>query len=218
MNLDPTKKEKLSYFDIVIIALSIYILFALLIETIFVLTPELSRLLVIIDNFICLIFIVDFITRLFKADSKLKFMKWGWIDLLSSIPNISFLRYGRVVRLIRLFRLLRAFRSTKSLIHYVFRNKQKGAFSTVALIALLMVIFCSIAILQVENSPNSNIHTAEDAIWWAFVTVTTVGYGDKYPVTTEGRIIAGMLMVTGVGLFGTFTGFIASWFLGEKKV
>jgi voltage-gated potassium channel len=80
-----------------------------------------------------------------------------------------------------------------------------------------MIIFGSIAILQVEHDPNSNIKTAEDAIWWAFVTITTVGYGDKYPVTTEGRIIAGFLMITGVGLFGTFTGFIASWFLEPGK-
>jgi voltage-gated potassium channel len=62
-----------------------------------------------------------------------------------------------------------------------------------------------------------SIKTAEDAIWWALVTVTTVGYGDKLPVTTEGRIIAAFLMVTGVSLFGTFTGFIAAWFIGDKK-
>ena len=80
-----------------------------------------------------------------------------------------------------------------------------------------MVIFSAIAILQVETDPNSNIKTAEDAIWWAYVTITTVGYGDKFPVTTEGRIIAAALMTVGVGLFGTFTGFIASFFLGDKK-
>ena len=55
---------------------------------------------------------------------------------------------------------------------------------------MLLVIFSSIAILNVETAPESNIKTAEDAIWWAFVTITTVGYGDKFPVTTEGRIIA----------------------------
>jgi voltage-gated potassium channel len=80
------------------------------------------------------------------------------------------------------------------------------------------MMFCSsVAILQVEKVPESNIKTAEDAIWWAFVTTTTVGYGDKYPVTTEGRFIAVFLMATGVGLFGTFTGFLASWFVEEDK-
>jgi voltage-gated potassium channel len=79
-----------------------------------------------------------------------------------------------------------------------------------------MLIFGSISILQVEIVPESNIKTASDAIWWAFVTITTVGYGDKFPVTNEGRIIAAFLMITGVALFGTFTGFIAAWFMGDK--
>jgi voltage-gated potassium channel len=190
---------------------------ALLVETFFKLSPELSELLTIIDDFICLIFIFDFIIRYVRAENKLAFMKWGWIDLLSSIPTISILRYGRVVRLIRLFRVLRAFRSTKYLIHFVFQNKIKGTFSTVALIALLMIIFSSIAILQFENADTSNIKTAEDAIWWSFVTITTVGYGDKFPVTTEGRLIGALLMTTGVGLFATFSGFIASWFINQKS-
>jgi voltage-gated potassium channel len=100
---------------------------------------------------------------------------------------------------------------------YVFKNKAKGAFTSVAILALLLVIFCSIAILQVEKAPDSNIKSAEDAIWWAYVTITTVGYGDKYPVTTEGRIIAAVLMTAGVGLFGTFTAYVASWFVEPTK-
>ena len=80
-----------------------------------------------------------------------------------------------------------------------------------------MIIFSSIAILQVETAPTSNIKTAEDAIWWAYTTITTVGYGDRFPVTTEGRFIATLLMTVGVGLFGTFTAYLASWFIGENK-
>lgn len=80
-----------------------------------------------------------------------------------------------------------------------------------------MVVFSSIAILQFETLPNSNIKTAGDAIWWSYVTITTVGYGDKYPVTPEGRIIAAMLMTVGVGLFGTFTAYISSWFVKAEN-
>jgi voltage-gated potassium channel len=80
-----------------------------------------------------------------------------------------------------------------------------------------MMFFSATAILNLENIPESNIKTAEDALWWAFVTTTTVGYGDKYPVTTEGRIMACILMVVGVGLFGTFTGFVANWFMQGSK-
>jgi voltage-gated potassium channel len=80
-----------------------------------------------------------------------------------------------------------------------------------------MVLFSSIAILQFETTAESNIKTAEDAIWWSYTTLTTVGYGDKYPVTTEGRLIAMILMTTGVGLCGTFAGYIASILSSNKS-
>jgi voltage-gated potassium channel len=144
-------------------------------------------------------------------------MKWGWIDLISSIPTFQYFRYGRLIRLFRILRILRAFRSVKFIVQHVFRNRKQGTFASVAIVAFMMLIFGSISVLQVEKDPNCNIKTAEDAIWWSFVTITTVGYGDKYPITTEGRIIAAFLMVAGVGLFGTFTGFVASWFMGDKK-
>jgi voltage-gated potassium channel len=78
---------------------------------------------------------------------------------------------------------------------------------------MLLVVIRSLSMLQFENADNSNIRTAEDALWWAMATVTTVGYGDRYPVTTEGRAVAVVLMCAGVGLFGTFSGFLAAWFL-----
>jgi len=81
----------------------------------------------------------------------------------------------------------------------------------------MLIVFCSIAMLHFETVPGSNIKTAEDAIWWAFATVTTVGYGDRYPVTSEGRLVAVLLMIAGVGLFGTFSGFLAAWFLAPEE-
>ena len=210
-------ENKLGYLNLVVVVLSIYVLFALLIDTFFKLQPEVHRLLTIIDDVICIFFLFEFCVRFVQAESKIKFMKWGWIDLISSIPSLEYLRPGRTLRLFRLLRVLRAFRSLKHLVNHIFRNKAQGAFMSVSLFAILMIIFSSIAMLQVEDDPNSNIKTAEDAIWFSYVTITTVGYGDRYPVTTEGRIIAILLMTTGVGLFGVFTGFVASWFVEEKK-
>lgn len=74
----------------------------------------------------------------------------------------------------------------------------------------------SVSILQVETAPNSNIKTAEDALWWSYTTITTVGYGDRFPVTTEGRLIAVVLMTTGVALCGTFAGYIASLLMSKN--
>ena len=211
------KDDKLGYFNIIIMVLTIYVLGALLLETIFVLPPETSKLLRFIDNVICLLFFVDFTVRFYKAENKLKFMRWGWIDLISSIPMINYFRAGRLLRLIRLFRIVRAFRSSRMLLHHIFKNKAKGTFTTVSIFAVMLIIFSSIAILQVENTKEGNIKTAEDALWWAYVTITTVGYGDKFPVTTEGRIIAVVLMTAGVGLFGTFTAYASSLFVEERE-
>jgi voltage-gated potassium channel len=217
-NTTESKSEKkIGLLNMLVLVLSVYVLGALLIDTFFKLPPETSKLLNYIDNVVCGFFFIEFCIRFRQADNKLQFMKWGWLDLISSIPMLDFFRAGRAIRLFRLLRVIKAFRSTKNLVNHIFANKVQGAFASISTIAILLVIFSALAILQVETDPNSNIKTAEDAIWWSYVTVTTVGYGDKFPVTTEGRIIASVLMTAGVGLFGTFTAFVSSWFLAEKK-
>ncbi len=211
------EKNTLTSINVLAIILSIYVLSIFIIETIFTLPSEILKVLDFVDNIICVFFLFDFFIRFYKAESKLQFIKWGWIDLISSIPSFDAFRFGRLIRLIRLFRVLRAFRSTKHVINHIYKKKSNGAFTTVAIIAILTLIFSSISILQFENAPKSNIKTAEDAIWWAFSTISTVGYGDKFPVTTEGRIIGVVLMIVGGGLFGTMTGFFASWFVEDKN-
>jgi voltage-gated potassium channel len=217
VNQEEEKKDNLGFLNLLILLLSFYVLIALLVDTIFKLPPETSKLLNYIDNIICVIFLFDFFVRFRKAESKLAFMKWGWIDLIASIPTFDFMRAGRILRVIRIIRLIRAFRSTRHIIQHVFINKIQGTLTSVSIIAVLMLLFSSVAILQFETDPNSNIKTAEDAIWWSYVTITTVGYGDKFPVTTEGRIIAVILMTVGVGLFGTFTAFVSSWFVKSDE-
>jgi voltage-gated potassium channel len=199
--------------EIITLILSIYVLVALLIQSLGLLPPHAAVLLNWIDFPVCIVFLTDFFVRFTRAPSKLGFLKWGWIDFVSSIPAVGVFRIGRVVRIIRVMRGLRAFRSTKNLLVYLLRKRKTTSLAAVATISLLVIIFAAIAVLQFETSPNSNIKTAGDAFWWAFVTVTTVGYGDKFPLSTEGRIVACILMAVGVGLFGTFTGFISSLFV-----
>ncbi|WP_375322763.1 potassium channel family protein [Aliivibrio logei] len=209
---------KIGPFQFFTLILSIYVLLALFVESAFTLSPDVIEILRMTDNFICFFFLADFFIRLKKADDKKAFMKWGWIDFLSSIPMLDIFRYGRIVRVVRVLRLLRAVRSTKVMLSYVFRNRTQGTFSLVSAVSIILVIFGSIAVLQLEQGvEGANIQNATDALWWAFVTITTVGYGDFYPITFEGRIIAAILMTAGVGLFGTFTGFVASWFLEESE-
>lgn len=212
-----SNENKIGLLNLLVVILSLYVLFAIVFDTFFDLSEETTILLNYIDNIICVFFMIEFTYRFFRAENKLKFMRWGWIDLLASIPMIGILRAGRILRLIRLLRVIRAFKSTQNFVNHVFSNKIEGTFTSISVLSVLLVIFSAIAILQVENDPNSNIKTAEDAIWWSYVTITTVGYGDKFPVTTEGRVIAAFLMTAGVGLFGTFTAFVASWFVKEDN-
>ena len=215
--IETYQKKKIGILNFIAIILSMYVLVALIIQTVFTVPDEISNILDYIDNLICAFFFIEFCINFYKAESKLDFMKWGWIDLVSSIPTVDALRAGRVLRIIKLVRLIKALRSTRNLMSHIFSSKSECAFTSVVIISFSVIVFSAIGILQVETDPNSNIKTAEDAIWWAYVTITTVGYGDKYPVTTEGRIIASILMTVGVGLFGTFTAYVASWFATEIK-
>ena len=212
---------KIKLFDLVILVLSVYVLTALALSLFMDFPKEVEILLDYIDNAICVVFLFDFIRNFRSAPNKWEYMKWGWIDLISSIPSLPFLRCGRTVRLIRLLRLLRAFKSLLNICRFIFKSRIKGTMLCLNLILVLLAIFSAITILFVENEPESNIKTAGDAIWWVFPSITTVGYGDLYPVTPEGRFIGILLMLSGVGLFGAFSGWIASFFMmdaaNEKK-
>jgi voltage-gated potassium channel len=198
--------------------LSVYAVGSLTALTFFNLTPETRAILNYADNAVCVLFLTDFLITLARSKNRLQYLKtWGWLDLVSSIPTIEPLRWGRAARILRIFRLLRAIKATKVLSEFLLFRRAQSTFLTVLLISLLLVVFGATGIMQFEDSPEANIKSPEDAVWWAVVTVTTVGYGDKFPLSTEGRVIAAILMVAGVGLFGTFSGFVASWFLEAPK-
>ena len=205
--------ERLGLLQILALILSVYVLVALFIQATIKLSPDTIKVLDWIDFLVCVVFLADFFVRFHRAPSKAKFLKWGWIDFVSSIPMLNIFRVGRVVRIVRVFRILRAFRSTKYLVIYFLRYRKATSLTAVAAISFCIMVFAAIAVMNFEDLPESNIKDAGDAFWWAFVTMTTVGYGDKYPLTAEGRIVACILMVAGAGMFATLTGFIASMFV-----
>ena len=202
-------EPRLGFLDITVLILSVYVLIALLTQLIFRLPPAVNTLLDRIDVFVCFVFLIDFSIAFRRAPSKREFMKWGWIDLLSSIPVWDALRWGRLIKLARIIRLLRAFRSARNLFRFLFRNPTRAATGTAALSAAVLLILSSIAILMFEDAPSSTITTPMDAIWWAVSTITTVGYGDKVPVTMEGKAVAIVLMLGGVGIFSLISGLLA---------
>lgn len=172
-----------------------------------------------IDYLTCIFFLTDFFSSLFRAKDKIAFLRWGWIDFVSSIPGVTILRWGRIFYIIRMIRILRGMSSVDSVVTNIFVNRRNGTLSTAAL-TLFMLLFCGavLALHFEEQNPLSKIDTGEDALWWAFVTITTVGYGDMVPVSNGGRIVGVVLMTAGVGLFATFSGYLASWLVqGEPK-
>jgi len=217
--MEPEKHCKCKAYQLFMLGLCVYVLVALAADTLLPLDESTLEILNHVDSGVCVIFLADFFFSLIRAEKKLVYLKWGWVDLISSIPTIELLRVGRLARIARILRLLRGVRATKMLVADILQNRAEGAFAAAALASIILIVFASIAILQCEAVPGANIVTAEDALWWSFVTMTTVGYGDRFPVTTEGHVVAAVLMTAGVGLFGTFTAFVASWFLlpGERS-
>jgi voltage-gated potassium channel len=87
----------------------------------------------------------------------------------------------------------------------------------VAILSIMIVAGSSSILIAESGDPNANIKTSEEALWWSFVTLATVGYGDYYPVTTGGRIIAVVMSLGGIGLFGAFTGTLMNYFIKDEK-
>ena len=215
---DTRSRTDSSTYQLFMLILCLLALVALAAETMLPLAPGTRQILTWADTAVCVIFFMDFWVQLAHAPNRWRyFVSWGWIDLLSSIPTVNALRFGRAARVLRVLRVLRGVRSTKLIAEFLITRRAQGAFLAASLLSLLLVVAGSIAILELEAVDGANIRTAQDAMWWAIVTLTTVGYGDRFPVTGEGRVVAAMLMVAGIGLFGAVSGFVASWFVRPQE-
>ena len=214
-----TRAEPVSLqYQLFMLVLCVAALAILVLESVYHLDPEVARVLDYADDAVCVIFLADFCLSFARAPRKWKYLAtWGWLDLLSSIPTLDIGRWGRIARIARLSRVLRALRASRLLSRMLLRKRGQSAALAAVLLALFLVIGSSAAILRFEDLPDSNIKTADDAVWWAFATITTVGYGDRFPVSGEGRLIAALLMTAGVGLFGAFSAALAAWFLTPEE-
>ena len=189
-----------------------------------------NTLFVVIDYVTVSVFIVDYLLRLFTADLKLKksvssfflypLTPMAIIDLVSILPSITILNNGlKLLKIFRLLRALKVFRTFKFLrysksfeiIVEVFR-KQKKILGAVATMAVAYVLVSALIIYNVEPESFENFF---EAIYWATVSLTTVGYGDIYPVTTLGRIVTMVSSVFGIAIIALPSGVITAGYLAE---
>ena len=218
----PVRLEHSNSYNIFILVLTVMslVIMALLILPL----PEaVHQILAVYDNLICVVFLADFALNWTRAERKRDYFigQRGWLDLLGSIPSlgivsgdagklVALFRLARLSRLARITRLLRG-QAGKDLVLDVLKNRgQYAAFITV-LAAFIVLVTSSVLVLEFEvSAPGANITTGGDALWWAVVTITTVGYGDKFPVTMLGRFTGVVVMFAGVGIIGALASILAS--------
>jgi voltage-gated potassium channel len=167
----------------------------------------------VIDLPITIIFLLDFSSRLLRSHPRRVYFveQRGWLDLLGSLP--AGFRLFRIFRLVRVGRLLGAY-GFRNVIRSFIKERANNALLVVIFMVIVVIEFGSMLVAYFEaDAAGANITTGGDAVWWAFVSITTVGYGDKFPITTGGRASAFLVLAAGVGLFGVLSGYLANFFL-----
>ena len=159
----------------------------------------------------------DFFFMLKKAPDRRKFWveQYGWLALLGSFP------FMRIFRALWFWLVLRkiGLRPRNLLARISINRDAEGTLLGMLFVVIVVFQFAVVFVLFYEApAVGGNIKSVSDAFWWAFVTVSTVGYGDKYPVTTGGRVVGFALIVVGIALFSVITGTLTQWFLGKRRL
>ncbi|MBM2823198.1 MAG: Ion trans protein [Thermoleophilia bacterium] len=203
-------------YELFILAISILSIVNLVLEVVIPDQTQSWWLIVYIDVALTFIFLADFTYRLLTAPTKRWYLRHGGgvFDFLGCLPGLRIFRLFRILRAVRIIRRLGGPRVLQELRE----SFASGTLYLVVLLLLLVLEFVGLLELHFEHDAvGANITTGGDALWWGYVTATTVGYGDQYPVTMAGRIVGAIMLTVGVALFATFSGFLANTFLSSKQ-
>lgn len=210
--------------EVAIVVLSLVSVGLLVVEVVGSTSPAQGILLERIDFGIALIFLAEFLYSIVRAPDRRLFLRKRWWEIFACIPLSSDVaRAARGVQLLRLVRVMRLLRVARlaARVHVLVRASKSllidSSLLYVTTTSSVIVFSAALGFHYFEMDVNQNVHGFWDSFWWAMTTVTTVGYGDIYPVTTGGRIIAIFLMLTGIGTLGLYTAAIASWVLKQKE-
>ncbi|SEQ71304.1 voltage-gated potassium channel [Hyunsoonleella jejuensis] len=216
VEINDNKKSR--YFAFFIQALILVSIITFSIETIPNLKPETKTILQVIEWFSVIIFSLEYVLRIYVADSKPKFVFsfFGIIDLLAILPfYLSFgvdLRSLRALRFLRLFRILKLVRYNRAMNHFTSAIKSaKEEIFLFIFITLILIYFSAVGIYYFENEAQpEHFSSIFDSLWWAIITLTTVGYGDVYPITVGGKVFTFIILMIGLGIVAIPTGIISS--------
>ena len=160
------------------------------------------------------IFIAEFTSRLWAAESRRGYVRGHWIDLISCVPPG---RWLRTFRLLRLLRLIRTFAGVGRALGHVQRLAGHKGLMWLLIAWVGVMLLSAVGLYVSEVGVNRAVSEPLDALWWGLTTMTTVGYGDVYPVTTDGRIAAAVLMILGIGLYSAITATITSFLISGSN-
>lgn len=217
-------KSQFRFLEFFIFALILYGIITHLLELEFADDQRLTPFFLWSERIVTVLFTIEYFARWFNARSwSYPFRPMAIIDLLAILPfYLGFLfdmRSLRLVRAVRVFRLMKLYRYTNAL--HGIRNailQVRYEFAIIGFAVFTLACICSVAIYEAEKTAQPQMFAKlSDAAWYTVTTLTTVGYGDKVPVTLPGRLIAVCMMVCGLGLFGTFVSLIGSAFLEELR-
>ncbi len=205
-------------FDLVIQTLIVISLISFTVETTPNLSPQLQYILYLVEVFSVAVFTVEYLLRIIVADNKLKFIFsfFGIIDLIAILPfyltvglDLRSIRVFRLFRLFRMFKLARYSRAVKRFSLVFVRIKEELILFLIATLFLLYI--ASVGIYYFEHAVQpEQFGSVFQCMWWAVATLTTVGYGDVYPVTVGGKIFTFLILMIGLGIVAIPSGLIAS--------
>jgi voltage-gated potassium channel len=206
--------------DLLMVILSLVSVFLLIFEVVHDQSAEQSQVLHHADLMIAFIFLSEWTIRFIKAPDRPLFARRHWWELLASIPlsidTIQALRGLQLLRILRLIRLIRLAVRLKVLLDASQRFTEQTYLVYIMTVTGLIIMGGALGFHYVEFGVNPNVKSFWDSFWWATVTTTTIGYGDIYPVTIAGRLIAILVMFTGIGTLGVFTATIAAYIIKQK--
>lgn len=214
------RRERL--YELVMGGLALAVLPALLLED----HPEPSVRLTgaVLNWIIWLAFCADVLLHFKRSGWRLSFVRDAWLDVALVLLAPPFLvpaamqgvRSLRILRTLRFLRVLRAVSIAGIGLRVSGRALRHRSFHYVLLVALITIGLGTVGIYVLEHGTNPGIRSIDDALWWAVVTATTVGYGDVSPATGEGRLIAVVLMLVGIGVIGIFTATVANFMFEQE--